>query len=105
MPPRHLLPTRNVRWLVLGLVACGPGSSARADDPASAFFARHCQGWHAGDKPKGDFRLDGLSFDFRDRSNRERWLTVLEQLQSGAMPPKGKPRPPAGDVRALADWI
>ena len=106
MPPRHRLPTRNVRWLVLGLVACGLGSTARAaDEPASAFFARHCQTCHAGDKPKGNFRLDSLSMDFRDRPNRERWLTVLEQVRSGTMPPKEKPRPPAGDVKALADWI
>src|SRR5262245_7451649 len=71
------------------------GADARpADDPARAFFARHCQSCHAGPKPKGDFRLDGLSLDFGSRANRDRWLAVLEQLKTGAMPPKGKPRPP-----------
>ena len=40
-----------------------------------------------------------------DKASRERWLAVLEQLKVGAMPPKGKPRPPEKDVRALSDWI
>jgi parallel beta-helix repeat protein len=29
---------------------------------------------------------------------------VSEEIQSGAMPPKGKPRPPEKDVTALTDW-
>ncbi len=32
-------------------------------------------------------------------------MAVLEQVKSGAMPPDGKPRPAAQDVRALSDWI
>lgn len=76
-----------------------------ADDPARPFLAKHCQGCHAGDKPKGNVRLDNLSVDFGDRADRERWLAVLEQLKSGAMPPKEKPRPPADDVKTVTDWI
>ena len=56
-------------------------------------------------KPKGKFRLESLTQDFDDKANRERWLAVLEQVKSGTMPPKEKPRPPAKDVEALADWI
>ena len=55
--------------------------------------------------PRANFRLESLSHDFADKANRERWLTVLEQVKAGTMPPKGKPRPPAKDVEALADWI
>ena len=101
---------RHGLWmLVTALGLCGPAVRA-ADprppaDPAGPFLAKHCQGCHAGTKPKGNFRLDSLSADFGDKANRERWLTVLEQLTSGAMPPKEKPRPPAGEVKALADWI
>jgi mono/diheme cytochrome c family protein len=83
-----------------------PGADAKpADDPARPFFARHCQSCHSGEKPKGDFRVDRLSMNFGDKANRERWQTVLEQLKSGAMPPKGKPRPPAEDVKAVTAWI
>src|SRR5436190_18439635 len=74
-------------------------------DPAQAFFAKHCQTCHDGKKPKGAFRLDSLALDFNNKANRERWLTVLEQLKAGTMPPKEKLRPPAQEVRALTDWI
>src|SRR5436190_23699401 len=50
------------------------GSDAKpSDDPARLFFAQHCQGCHAGKKPKGDFRLESLSQDFTEKGNRLRW--------------------------------
>jgi hypothetical protein len=76
-----------------------------SDMPAPAFLAQHCKKCHAGDKPKGNFRIDSLTLDFNNKANRERWLAVSEQLKSGAMPPKGRPRPPVKDVTALTDWI
>ncbi|MEX2080310.1 MAG: DUF1587 domain-containing protein, partial [Dehalococcoidia bacterium] len=60
---------------------------------------------HSGDKPKGDFDIGSLSQDFSDKQNRSQWLAVLEQLTSGSMPPKEKPRPPEQEVKALVGWI
>src|SRR5437762_8121435 len=105
-----------IHALALGLVLSGLGAvgpAARttqpdtppADEPARPFLAQHCQGCHAGDKPKGKFRLDALTQDWSDKANRERWLAVSEKVKSGAMPPKGQPRPPAKDVTTLTDWI
>jgi hypothetical protein len=54
---------------------------------------------------KGDLRLDRLSADFADETNRGRWLAVLKRLKAGEMPPRSKPRPPEDEVRALSDWI
>ena len=76
-----------------------------ANDPARALFAQHCQKCHSGTKPKGDFQIENLTQDFADRNNRELWLTVLEQLKSGDMPPKDKPRPPALEFQAAINWI
>ncbi len=56
-------------------------------------------------KPKGDFHLDRLSLDFEGAVSRDQWLAVMKQLQTGSMPPKSKPRPPASEVRVLSDWI
>ena len=119
--PRDPRRTRGSRWLWVCVLAAGPGlygpgstgPAARtaepdakpAEGPAQEFLTKHCQGCHAGEKPKGNFRLDSLTPDFGDKANRERWLAVAEQLRSGAMPPKGKPRPPAGGVRAVTDWV
>ena len=97
--------------MLFGLGAVGPATRTAepdpkpSDEPARPFLAQHCQACHAGDKPKGNFRLDSLTQDFTDKANRERWLAVLEQVKSGTMPPKEKPRPPAKDVAALTDWI
>ncbi len=93
----------------LSLFAAEP-RGAKADskpssDPAHQLFAQHCQKCHSGAKPKGDFQLESLTQDFADRRNREQWLTVLEQLRTGEMPPKDKPRPSALEVQSAINWI
>jgi mono/diheme cytochrome c family protein len=82
-----------------------PSAAKPLDDKARGFFAKHCQECHGTEKPKGNFRLDRLSGDFADKAGRERWLLVLQQLQTGDMPPKGKPRPPEKEAKALTEWI
>jgi mono/diheme cytochrome c family protein len=104
-----------IYMLIAGLVSClgAVGPTARtaepdpkpSADPARPFLTQHCKACHSGDKPKGKFRIDSLTGDFNDKTNRERWLAALEQVKSGAMPPEGKPRPPEKDVAALAEWI
>jgi mono/diheme cytochrome c family protein len=79
-----------------------------AEEPkheASDFFTAHCRKCHSGEKPKGEFDLASLKLDFADKANRERWLRVLEQMQTGAMPPKENPRPPQEQIEAVANWI
>ncbi len=49
--------------------------------------------------------MESLSPDFSDNANRKRWLSVLEQVKAGTMPPKEKPRPAADEVKVLTDWI
>jgi cytochrome c5 len=75
------------------------------ENPAGSLFTKYCRACHAGEKPKADFRIEALRQDFSADANRRQWLAVLEQLQTGAMPPEGKPRPPADDVKALVEWI
>jgi hypothetical protein len=84
----------------------GPPTDARRyPDHVGTFLDRHCAECHRTDKPKGGFHLDTLPADFADKAGRDHWLAVREQLRSGAMPPKAKPRPPEKDRRALTDWI
>lgn len=92
--------------LVIGLATRASAQEAKpAADPSKPFFAKHCQACHGGPKVKGDFSLQSLTQNFADKANRERWLDVLEQVKSGAMPPKEKPRPTAPEAKALTDWI
>ena len=79
--------------------------AGKAQSPAQALFTQHCEKCHSGAKPKGHFAVASLSHDFSDKKNREHWLTVLEQLKNGDMPPKEKPRPPVKDVQSVMEWI
>ncbi len=79
--------------------------SLPSDDFAEQFFAKHCRACHAGDKPKGEFQLNNLSLDFVDLDNRRAWLTVLEQVKAGNMPPLKRPRPLPQDIDSLTSWI
>jgi hypothetical protein len=81
------------------------GHKKTSDDQVRVVLTRHCLECHSGEKPKGDLRLDRLSHDFADPASQQRWLAVLQRIKAGEMPPEDKPRPPANDVRVLADWI
>jgi mono/diheme cytochrome c family protein len=80
-------------------------TEALAEVPGKQLFTEHCQMCHSGAKAMGGFTVTSLKEDFTDKQNLERWLTVLEQLKDGNMPPKEKPRPPIDDVKIVMDWI
>jgi mono/diheme cytochrome c family protein len=91
--------------VLLLLVATGGASAEPTPNAVRAFLTAHCRECHTGAKPKGGFDLEKLTPDFADKANRDRWWNVLEQLKAGAMPPKGKPRPPAKDAKAVTEWV
>jgi mono/diheme cytochrome c family protein len=82
-----------------------PTAVRRYNEHVRPFLARHCLECHGGEKPRGDLRLDRLPPDFESEANRERWQAVHKRLVAGEMPPKGRPRPPVGDVQSLTAWI
>jgi hypothetical protein len=89
-----------------GVSAADGGSSAKQySEQVRPFLVRHCLECHGTEKPKGDLRLDKLAIDFADKASRDAWQNVLEQVKSGAMPPKTKPRPQQQEVQTLTDWI
>jgi len=95
---------------VAAVVASPPSIEQTADaklfdDQFRPLLVRHCIACHGGDKPKGKFRLDTLKTDFADAAALAHWTAVIERLEAGEMPPKGKPRPPVQDVQALTGWL
>ncbi|MCY2978107.1 MAG: DUF1592 domain-containing protein [Planctomycetota bacterium] len=68
-------------------------------------LSQHCQKCHLGTHPNGEFNIENLTPDFVDRKNREKWLALLEQLNSGNMPPMEEPRPPESVVKEAVEWI
>ena len=73
--------------------------------PSQAFLDQHCVKCHAGEKAKGDFRIAELTLDFGVKKNRSLWEKVHQQITSGEMPPKTRPRPDEKASRILTDLI
>jgi hypothetical protein len=83
-------------------------ATLRAEDAVAGhrqFLNEHCGKCHTGEKPKGGFDLESLSPGLADADSRRHWLSVMEQIETGEMPPETKPRPPATQVEALTAWI
>ena len=70
------------------------------------FVKNYCSECHSGKKPKGDLDLTAFASVGAVAKDLPRWETVLEQLESGAMPPgKAKAQPPAELRGAVLAWI
>ena len=72
---------------------------------ASPFLARHCTGCHGAAKPKGNLNLSAFRDDDSVLRGRKVWARVKEQVESGDMPPEGKPRPADEDVARFLGWV
>ncbi len=94
----------------MGPVAFAASGKVGASDKQYAekvhpFLERHCKECHSGEKPKGDWRLDELTSNLAEKGSLERWQKILEQLKSGEMPPKKKPRLPEKEMKVVTGWI
>src|SRR5689334_16795751 len=68
--------------------------------PVRTFFEDHCVKCHSGESPKGDLTFEPLLKDAAQGEGKL-WGSVLEKLETGEMPPKSKPRPPADGKLAV----
>jgi mono/diheme cytochrome c family protein len=94
--------------LLIAPLAWGQDTSSKADpaaEPVRAFLSKSCLDCHGPEKPKGKFRVDQLDYSLAAKGSADRWAAVHEQLTTGAMPPKGKPRAAKADVDALIAWL
>jgi mono/diheme cytochrome c family protein len=85
--------------LIASLALAGAVRGAELFD---AFLEKHCVSCHGPEEEKGDLRIDQLSRDFKVGADTHLWAEVLEQINSGEMPPKKKPRP---SQQEIADFI
>jgi mono/diheme cytochrome c family protein len=84
MPHRRLF----ARPCLLFLVCLGLACAVRAAEPFEGFLQKHCIRCHGPEKEKGDLRIDRLSRDFKLGADTHHWAEVIEQVNSGEMPPK-----------------
>lgn len=88
----------------LGLSAA-PGTPVPAIVPERhrPLLKEHCQGCHGPDKQKGKFRVDELPSSITTLRDAERWQKVLNQMNSGEMPPEDEKQPPKAQKADLLD--
>lgn len=110
-------------FLVAVLCAIGHGTPA-ADPPAKAaipqpadlekqfrdtvrpFLEANCTGCHGAEKPKADLDLSRFTSPASVAENFPQWDEVVEQVRSGAMPPKSaKKHPTDAERKALVAWV
>ncbi len=82
--------------LLFSLVSSGGASDvtvATMPERHRAFFKNYCVDCHNAETTEGHLRLDDVSFALDSVENAERWQKILNQLNSGSMPPKEAKRP------------
>src|SRR6202453_1960711 len=90
-----------VRTCLLLVVVTGCAGAVRGAEPFEAFLEKHCVRCHGPEKKKGELRIDQLSRDFKSGTDAHRWAEVIEQINSGAMPPKKEKRPTQDEIAAF----
>jgi hypothetical protein len=79
-----------------------PGGFAKAVKP---LFEEHCYGCHGDGEHKGDLALDKLALDFSTPERLRTWISVIDKMDAGEMPPKKKPRPAPAPLAAASGWL
>lgn len=82
---------------VFFLVSAVGTAAARGAEAFEGFLETHCVRCHGPEKSKGDLRIDKLSRDFKLGADAHHWAEVIEQVNSGEMPPKKEKKRPAQD--------
>ncbi len=108
------LPNFLATILALGIL---PTGAVRAADPPHAaadaafkakvapLLAKYCTSCHSGAKPKGELDLARYGDTASILAARKTWESVLEVVENGEMPPKGKPRADQAESAAVVGWL
>ena len=100
-----------LRWAfcALGFALCSPTSALAAtpefERDVLPFLKRHCFSCHDAKQAKAGFRIDELGMDFLKGTTADDWHEVINQINSGEMPPKEEPRPDAKAAFAVVEWV
>ena len=97
--------------MLVGLIFLHSNETIGADDGTDfetqlkPLFAKYCIGCHGPKSQKGDLRIDELDPDLLNGNDADHWHEVLNQLNEGAMPPKGKPPLSVQELSRITRWL
>ena len=92
-------------WLLVALVFAPPCSTHADESPPTKFFEKHCYECHDASSHEGGFDLTALKLELSNADNFARWLKIHDRIESGEMPPKKSPRPPAAETTAVTKQL
>jgi hypothetical protein len=69
---------------------------AQLDEKQRHFLQSYCTECHGEEKQKGRLRLDDIAFSLDSVEHADRWQKILNQVNSGEMPPEDARQPSAG---------
>ncbi len=100
-------------WVNVAATAAEPAlTPVAADAPVPSFVTdvqpllkKYCSECHAGPKAKAGIAFDAVREERAALNQRRVWEKVLDQLESEAMPPEGKPRPTDSEQALVLRWI
>ena len=92
-------------WGLVALLAAPAALRAAIPTEAAAFIEKHCASCHNETDKEQGLDLTGLAFAPGDPANFALWVKVHDRVQAGEMPPKKKPRPPAGELATFVQTM
>jgi hypothetical protein len=91
--------------LLGGFVSAGFAGVPDFEREVRPFLKQHCYSCHDAKQAKAGFRVDQLGTDFLSGRTADDWHEVINQINSGEMPPKKEPRPDAKAAFAVVEWV
>ncbi len=95
--------------LWFGLVTTHPAAPADAADSYTSevrpLVTMYCRSCHSPKAKKGGLDLERFTSVEELRKDIKPWQGMIEMLEAGEMPPKGKPQPTAEERKRLITWI
>lgn len=92
-------------WVVSAHWSLAADLEATFKAQAQPLLQSYCKECHGSSKPKAGIALGAPRSEADLLNERDVWYRVLDQIQSGAMPPKDEPQPSRAERDALAGWI
>src|SRR6266567_765239 len=95
-------------WRADGQVSSGLSKSADSRDfgkSVQPFFAQNCYSCHNAKLKTSGLNLEAYVSATSATQDREEFEKILRRLQTGEMPPKGRPRPNDAELKAVTSWI
>ncbi len=99
-------------WLLV-IALFQPVRPVSAQDAQAESFAKtirpllktHCLNCHSTKAMKGDLDLERFGTLDDVRKDAKPWQAMIEQIETGEMPPKDKPQPTAEEKKQLVAWV